>query len=219
MVATGGGLLLTLQNGPISNGLPASSGPPTAARSPGATPITVGPGEVAWLTPNANGGYSLNLANVEHVCPDQALPDCAPLSGDGPRHLPSLAVQPGMVVQSPSKGQLVVVDKSAKGSGGSVYVVTVPARVETPEPTPSSRRRKPRRRADRDRHGHDDRADALRGTCCLRASGDARAFQRAAATERAGRSRTNAGPRPPIEPTALAAPSEQPWPRPSPRST
>ena len=137
MVATGGGLLLTVENGPLSNGLPASSGQVTAALSPGATPITVGPGEVAWLTPNASGGYSLNLANVEHVCPDQALPDCAPLAGEGPHHLPSLAVQPGTVVQSPSKGQLVVVDKSAKGSGGSVYVVAVPARVETPEPTPT----------------------------------------------------------------------------------
>ena len=226
MVATGGGLLLTIQNGPFSNGLPVSSGPLSAAVSPGATPITVGPGEVAWLTPNANGGYSLNLANVEHVCPNQAEPDCAPLAGDGSRHLPSLAVQPGTVVQSPSKGQLVVVDKSAKGSGGSVYVVAVPARVETPEPADDpDADRSCDAHADRDRRDRDGRADALGGAGSIRAGGDARAFRRAGALDRADvtTERCDAARRPsprtsrPLR--SSRCPARRPPPRPSRRST
>jgi hypothetical protein len=132
VVATGGGLLLTTGTpgiGPLVP--PGTAGAPTTAR-PGATPITIDAATVAWLSPNLSGGYSLNVANVDQVCPDEARHDCAPIEGGEAQMLPSFTAQPGAVVRSPSSQQLVVVDRAAKTRGGSVYVLAMPAAIETP---------------------------------------------------------------------------------------
>lgn len=134
VVATGGGLLLTTGTpglGPLVP--PGTAGAPAVAR-PGATPITIDAATVAWLSPNLAGGYSLNVANVDQVCPDEARHDCAPIEGGEAQMLPSFTAQPGAVVRSPSSSQLVVVDRAAKTRGGSVYVLAMPAAIETTRP-------------------------------------------------------------------------------------
>jgi hypothetical protein len=123
---------------------PAASAAPSLAvlsadgsSAPIATPINVGAGEVAWLTPGDNG-YNLNLADVDQVCPTSAKADCAPIAGTAPRKLPSVTSQLHTVIRDPAHRQLVVVPTSTKkGTGGSVMVVAVPTPVASPSPAAS----------------------------------------------------------------------------------
>ena len=108
-----------------------------AAAVPGATPIQVGAGEVAWLTPAEDGTYSLNMAAVDRVCPPDAASDCAPMAPASPRRLPTVRTTLHSVLRDPSRRNLVVVTTGTKkASGGSLYVVAVPT--EAPRATPAT---------------------------------------------------------------------------------
>ena len=129
VIVVGGTIMLTNTLTPtVPSGRPGGS---QAASGPAATPIRVGAGQVAWLSAGDDGTYSLNFAQVSQVCGADARPDCAPIPSGGARHLPTIRVTPHTVLSSPTKSQLVVVDASTKGSGGSLYVVSIPAGVVT----------------------------------------------------------------------------------------
>ena len=129
VIVVGGTVMLTNTFAPVTpSNLPGGS--LAASIGPAGTPIQVGAGQVAWLSAGDDGTYSLNFAQVDQVCPANARPDCAPIPSNGARHLPTIRVTPHTVLSSPGKSQLVVVDASAKGSGGgSLYVVSIPAGV------------------------------------------------------------------------------------------
>jgi hypothetical protein len=133
VVVLGGGALLSSTITPLRSPIPGASASSAAvlASTPIATPIPVGAGEVAWLTPADDGSYSLNFASVDRVCPANAKPDCAPIAPSAPRHLPTVGSALHTVIRSPSRTQLVVVPTSTKKGtgGGSVIVVAVPTPV------------------------------------------------------------------------------------------
>ncbi len=107
---------------------PASGAPsivlPSVAALP--TPVTVAAGDVAWLAPQDDGTYALNIAPVDRVCPPQAQADCAPIDGSG-RSVVLLSAAPRAVVKSPTASEVVVVDAATKTSGGTIYVVPLAA--------------------------------------------------------------------------------------------
>jgi hypothetical protein len=110
-----------------------SSGPGQSAIA-GATPLAVPPGDVAWAMPSADGSYTVNVAKVDAVCPEDAAPapDCAPLDA-GATQIVSLASKPGSIVLAPKAGQAAVVDSTATTTGGSIIVVPIVR--STPPPT------------------------------------------------------------------------------------
>jgi hypothetical protein len=120
--------------GPSSPGAQSSSGPGTSPIA-GATPLAVPPGDVAWAMPGADGSYTVNVANVDAVCPEDAAPaaDCAPLDA-GAKQIVSLKSKPGSIVLAPQAGQAAVVDSTASTTGGSINVVPI----ARPTPTPSA---------------------------------------------------------------------------------
>lgn len=126
---------------PIRSPFAATAGTagPVVNATPFATPIQVGAGEVAWLTPSDDGTYSLNYASVDTVCPASAKPDCAPIAPASPRQLPTVGSALHTVIRSPSRTQLVVVPTSTKkgSGGGSVIVVAVPTPVPPAGASPS----------------------------------------------------------------------------------
>lgn len=122
-----------------SGGVPApgqaSTGPsaaPGVTLRPAATPLAVPPGDIAWVARSADGRYAVNVANVASVCSPDAAPDCATLDS-GARRVLTLDRQPDSIVFAPALGQAAVVESSASGSGGSIFVVSF----DRPTPTPS----------------------------------------------------------------------------------
>jgi len=112
-----------------------STGPsavPGVTLRPAATPLAVPPGDIAWVARSADGRYAVNVASVASVCSPDAAPDCATLDS-GAHQVISLDRQPDSVVFAPKLGQAVVVESSARGSGGSILVVSF----DRPTPTPS----------------------------------------------------------------------------------
>ena len=111
------------------------SATPDGGSSADATPLAVAPGDIAWAAPGANGSYTVNLANLDAVCPDNAAngPDCAPFEA-GAKAIGSLNSRPGQVVLAPEAGQAAVVDASAATTGGSIMVVPI----DRPTPSPAA---------------------------------------------------------------------------------
>lgn len=120
---------------PTGSGLAVSaSATPAGGATADATPLAVSPGDVAWAAPGADGSYTVNLANLDSVCPDNATrPDCDSLDA-GAKAIGSLKSRPGQVVLAPEAGQAAVVDASAATTGGSIMVVPM----DRPTPAPSS---------------------------------------------------------------------------------
>ena len=137
IIVIGGNTLLT--SGLLSPArlpLTIASAALNGAATPFATPIQVGPGEVAWLTLAADGMYSLNSASVDEVCPATVHPDCAPIAPASPRQIPTVGTTLHTVLRDPSHRNLVVVTSGSKRrTGGSVMVVALPS--DAPAATPS----------------------------------------------------------------------------------
>jgi hypothetical protein len=140
VIVVGGTALLTNSIGPGLTPVrsPGASQAALLASGPAATPIAVGAGDVAWITPSEGGTYSLTFGQVDEVCPTTAAPDCAPIPSAAARQLPAVNAKPHTVIQSPSKQQLVVVTSSSKGRGASLLVVAVPTPVPPADTTPSA---------------------------------------------------------------------------------
>jgi hypothetical protein len=123
---------------------PATPGAQAPGSSPGAgaTPLAVPPGDVAWITHSENGPYTMNIANVATVCPQDAAPssDCASIDA-GAKRVASFVRKPGSVVLDPQAEQAAVVELSASSTGGSIFVVPItrpaPAPAASPTPTPT----------------------------------------------------------------------------------
>lgn len=112
---------------------PAGSAP---ASLPGATPIPVAGGNVAWVSKGQDGRYNLNLAAVDQVCPATAQAACAPLNVASQQVL-ALDSAPSAVMLSPVKSQAVVLGGGTGGKAGAVYVVNLAGGTASPSPTPS----------------------------------------------------------------------------------
>src|SRR5205823_5528900 len=76
------GSFRSLSSGPQTAiaSLPPSAGSSAAAASRAPTPFLVSPAPVAWVSHKEGGLYTINVSNVDHVCPADAQPDCAPSS-------------------------------------------------------------------------------------------------------------------------------------------
>lgn len=118
----------------VASPAPGHTGAPASAGLPGATPLAVPPGTIAWARPSGDGSYTVNIANVAAVCPADAAPaaDCAPIDADA-KTIVSLPSRPGSILLAPQTGQAAVVDSSASTTGGSIIVV--PLAGEAPAPT------------------------------------------------------------------------------------
>jgi anti-sigma factor RsiW len=102
------------------------------------TPIVVTPGNVTWAAPGANGSYTVNVANVDSVCPPSVTaPRCASLDA-GAQALVSLTSKPGSVVLDPQSEQAAVVESSASTTGGSIIVVPISRPAPSPTPSPAA---------------------------------------------------------------------------------
>ncbi len=119
----------------LSSPAPGTSSGPGSNAIAGATPLAVPPGDVAWAMPGADGSYTVKVANVDAVCPEDAAPApaCAPLNA-GATQIVSLASKPGSIVLAPQAGQATVVDSTATTTGGSIIVVPI----ARPTPTPTT---------------------------------------------------------------------------------
>lgn len=121
----------------------APSGTPRPTVAPQATPLAIPAGAVAWIRQGDDGSFGLYVARINEVCPGREKAGCAPIAESESQPIANLD-GPSAVVLSPTTDQLVLVDDPGDGSGGTVYVVPVPATVEpgatptpTAEPTPS----------------------------------------------------------------------------------
>jgi hypothetical protein len=114
----------------LASGAPSIA--PDVSLRPAATPLAVPPADVAWVSRATDGTYTVNVASVTSVCPQDAASDCAPFDAAA-RQVISLDQQPSSVVFAPTLGQAAVVEASAKQSGGSILVV--PFVRETPMPS------------------------------------------------------------------------------------
>lgn len=110
-----------------------SAAPPSAFPSVAAapTPVAVAADNVAWLAPQEDGTYALNVAPVDRVCPVEAQPDCAPIDGSA-RQVVRLSAAPRAVLRSPNESQIAIVDAATTSVGGSIYMVGISS---SPEPT------------------------------------------------------------------------------------
>ncbi len=119
---------------------PGLSGGPGSSAVAGATPLAVPPGDIAWITHLEDGPYTMNIANVATVCPQDAAPssDCASIDA-GAKRVASFVRKPGSVVLDPQAEQAAVVESSASSTGGSIFVVQVtrPAPATPASPTPT----------------------------------------------------------------------------------
>ncbi|MDP9481658.1 MAG: hypothetical protein M3P84_00360 [Chloroflexota bacterium] len=115
---------------------PGSSGGPGSTAIAGATPLAVPPGDVAWITHSEDGPYTMNIANVAAVCPQDAAPssDCASIDAGAKRVL-TFASKPGSVVLDPRAERAAVVESSASSTGGSIFVVPITRPAPTPSPS------------------------------------------------------------------------------------
>lgn len=123
----------------LSSPGPGSSSGPGSSAIAGATPMAVPAGDVAWAMPDADGKYTVNVANVDAVCPEDAAPapDCAPLNA-GATQIVSLASKPGSIVLAPQAGQAAVVDSTATTTGGSIIVVPIARSTPQASASPSA---------------------------------------------------------------------------------
>ena len=131
-----------LPDGGPSVGLtgPGPSGGPGSSLIAGATPLAVPPGDVAWITHSVDGPYTMNIANVAQVCPQDAAPssDCASIDASAERVV-SFVRKPGSVVLDPRAEQAAVVESSASSTGGSIFVVPIARSAPAPSATPSAK--------------------------------------------------------------------------------
>ncbi|MEK6719040.1 MAG: hypothetical protein AABZ33_00055 [Chloroflexota bacterium] len=117
---------------------PATPGPDA---TPGSTPLAIPPNQVAWVQKNDLGTYDLFVVGFDAVCSVDAGAECAPIDSSAGKSV-ELSRAPGSVVLSPTAPQIVVVDVAASTTGGSVFIVPVPAPQPsfdpsaTPSPTP-----------------------------------------------------------------------------------
>jgi hypothetical protein len=118
----------------LASGAPAVA--PDVTIRPAATPLAVPAADVAWVSRATDGTYTVNVASVTSVCPQDAASDCAPFDAAA-RQVISLDQQPGSVVFAPTLGQAAVVEASAKQSGGSILVVAFTRAAPTPSLPPS----------------------------------------------------------------------------------
>jgi Putative zinc-finger len=109
---------------------------PDASILPAATPMTVLPADVAWVSRAPDGRYKVNLASVASVCPQDAAPDCAPFDAAA-RQVISLDRQPGAIVFAPTRGQAAIVEAAATQFGGSILVVPFAREAPSPGVSPS----------------------------------------------------------------------------------
>ncbi|HEU0237339.1 MAG TPA: hypothetical protein VFR14_12945 [Candidatus Limnocylindrales bacterium] len=121
----------------------APSGTPRPTVAPQATPLAIPAGAVAWIRQGDDGSFGLYVARINEVCPGREKAGCAPIAETESQPIANLD-GPSAVVLSPTTDQLVLVDDPGDGSGGTVYVVPVPAAVDpgatptpTTEPTPT----------------------------------------------------------------------------------
>jgi Putative zinc-finger/WD40-like Beta Propeller Repeat len=119
-----------------SGGAEVGLGSPAPQPTGGATPLAVAPGNVGWAAPGADGRYTVNLAEVDSVCPGDAAtsPACAPLDA-GAQAVVSLSSRPASIILAPQAEQAAVVESSASTTGGSILVVPIDR--SRPAPTPS----------------------------------------------------------------------------------
>ncbi|MFM2106276.1 MAG: hypothetical protein RL338_1308 [Chloroflexota bacterium] len=94
---------------------------PTGAAVP--TPVPVAAAPVAWFAPAPDGTYALSIATIGSAC-TTASAGCGIAAAET---LLRLAEAPRAVVRSPSGTELAVVDAGTAATGGSVYLVTLPA--------------------------------------------------------------------------------------------
>ena len=120
-----------------SGGADVGLGSPGPQPTGGATPLAVAPGDVGWAAPGADGQYTVNLAEVDSVCPGDAAaaPACAPLDA-GAQTIVSLNSRPASIILAPQAEQAAVVESSASTTGGSILVVPIDR--SRPGPTPSA---------------------------------------------------------------------------------
>ncbi len=135
-VVVGRSLLISDQTGV---GVATGSSGPGASAVVGPTPIAVPPGAVAWAAPGADGSYTVNVANVDTVCPQGpvTVPGCEPLDA-GARAMVSLTSKPGSVVLDPQSEQAAVVESSASTTGGAIIVVPISHPAPTASPSPAA---------------------------------------------------------------------------------
>ena len=109
---------------------------------PGATPMLVAAGSVAWIHTLGDGAIAYNNADLDEVCPMGDQPDCAALDDQTYSRL-ALAAAPKSVIGSPTNGQAVVVGQDASGHQ-SIFAVSLPKAhatqrpTSTPKPTPTA---------------------------------------------------------------------------------
>jgi len=126
---------------PPQSAVPSGTPRPTVAPQP--TPFPIPAGAVAWIRQGDDGRFGLYVARIDEVCPGRDKAGCAPIAETESQPIANLD-GPSAVVLSPTTDQLVLVDDPGDGSGGTVYVVPVPAAVDpgatptpTAEPTPT----------------------------------------------------------------------------------
>jgi len=126
---------------PPASATPSGTPRPTVAPQP--TPIPIPAGAVAWIRQGDDGSFGLYVARIDEVCPGRDKAGCAPIAESESQPIANLD-GPSAVVLSPTTDQLVLVDDPGDGTGGTVYVVPVPAAVDpgatptpTTEPTPT----------------------------------------------------------------------------------
>ena len=112
----------------VANG---SKAPVTAA----ATPMTVGAGDVAWITNSGDGTQAYHAA-VNEVCPAGDQPDCPVVGEDS--HALNLNTSPRTIINAPDRQHAIVVGSDSSGAD-QVFVTTQLARpTPSPEPTPTA---------------------------------------------------------------------------------
>lgn len=102
---------------------------------PDATPIPV-PGQfVAWIAQDPDGGFRIKTANVDEVCPPDAVEPCdtAAPSSDSPIKLEQ---SPASVFGSPDGDRLIVVSKPDGSGSGSVSVLPLASPTTGPGSSP-----------------------------------------------------------------------------------
>jgi hypothetical protein len=106
----------------VANG---SKAPVVAA----ATPMTVGAGDVAWITNTSDGTQAYHAA-VNEVCPAGEQPDCADVGETS--HALDLDTSPRTIINAPDEQHAIIVGSDSSGAD-QVFVTTQLAR-----PTPSA---------------------------------------------------------------------------------
>ena len=188
----------------VANG---SKAPVTAA----ATPMTVGAGDVAWITNSGDGTQAYHAA-VNEVCPAGDQPDCPVVGEDS--HALNLNTSPRTIINAPDRQHAIVVGSDSSGAD-QVFVTTQLARpTPTPEPTADGHAEADRSR-DADADGRPRPRARPRPPARVPAPRRARPPAPAQPARRRARRRPPrpaATPSPSVEPTASPTPSLTPEP-------